>query len=309
MTSAQPIRLAVLLATYNGAAFIDSQLQSIADQDWPHIDVWASDDASTDSTRAPLRAWQRRWQKGEFRILEGRNAGFAENFRSLITHDGVDADYVAFSDQDDIWLPGKTRAAVGSIGRAAGPALHCERTIVADRHGAEIARSPLFRRPPHFRNAMVQNIAGGNTMAMNRFAFELLREAAGRTAFVSHDWFTYLLLTGAGGQVVYNAEPHVLYRQHGANLIGSNMGLAARLQRIGRTLNGSFVDWNERNLGSLRACRSLLTDEARATMELFEAARSGPLHSRLARLRESGVYRQTYAGQLSLYAACMLGKL
>lgn len=303
-------RLAVLMATHNGAAFIDSQLQSIADQQWADIDVWASDDASTDATGALLQRWQRGWSKGRFRIMEGRNAGFAENFRSLLTLDEVDADFVAFSDQDDIWLPGKIRAAAAAIGAARGPALYCERTIITDSSGRhELARSPLFTRPAHFRNALVQNIAGGNTMVLNRAAFELVREAARRTGFVSHDWFCYLLVTGAGGSVVYSAEPHVLYRQHGANLVGSNVGWAARLDRLRRALNGRFVDWNDRNLAALRACEDLLTDEAVQTLDAFEAARSGSLLGRLHRLRGSRVYRQTRAGQVSLYAACVLSRL
>ena len=301
--------LAVLLATHNGATYLDRQLQSIAEQDWPRIDVWASDDASTDFNWALLQDWQGRWRKGQFRIVEGAGAGFAENFRRLITMDEVDADHVAFSDQDDIWLPDKTRAAVASIDDVAGPALYCERTVLVDGDGREIGRSPLFRRPAHFRNAMVQNIAGGNTMVMNRSAFSLLREAATRTGFVSHDWFAYLLISGAGGTVRYCAQSHVHYRQHAGNLVGSNMGWAARLRRIRQGLRGRYGDWNERNLGALGACRSLLGEEAIATIELFGAARSGPLLRRLAMLRKSGVYRQTLAGQLSLYAACVLEKL
>ena len=303
-------RLAVLLATHNGAAFLDQQLRSVAEQNWALIDVWASDDCSTDGTRAILDRWAKNWSRGRFEILCGPGAGFAGNFRSLLTSAGVDADYVAFCDQDDIWLPDKTREAVTALSSARdGPGLYCARTIIADASGSEIAQSPRFNRPADFRNALVQNIGGGNTMVMNRAAFDLVRTAAEKTDFVSHDWFAYLIVSGNGGLVSYSLVPHVLYRQHGRNAVGSNRGTGARWERLRLLLMGRLVDWNEHNLRALAACRSHLEPRALEVIRLFELARTGPLLPRLANLKRSGAYRQTLAGQVSLYLACALRKL
>ena len=85
--------------------------------------------------------------------------------------------------------------------------------------------SPLFRRPPSFRNALVQSLAGGNTMVLNRPARDLVALASRRARFVSHDWWAYLLVTGAGGAVHYSAKPLVRYRQHAHNLVGANTSL------------------------------------------------------------------------------------
>ena len=188
-----------------------------------------------------------------------RPTGFANNFRSLLTNPAVDADYVAFCDQDDVWLPAKTREAVAALPRDPSlPGLYCARTIVVDAAGTTIAHSPRFTRPPDFRNALVQNIGGGNTMVMNRAGFELVRAAATLTDFVSHDWFTYLVISGAGGKVVYSEVPHVLYRQHGNNVIGANSSAAARWARLGQLLQGRFRRWNAHNLRGLEVCRELL---------------------------------------------------
>lgn len=303
-------RLAVLMATFNGARFIDEQLRTIDQQIWPAIDVWASDDGSTDGTLNALERWKAYWSKGSFTQLSGPGRGFADNFGALLTNPQVDADYVAFCDQDDVWLPEKTRFAADALApQGQRPAVLFARTINTDAEGNELSRSPLFRRPPDFANALVQSIGGGNTMVLNRAAHQLLREAATRTGFVSHDWFAYLIVTGAGGHVIYSETPHVLYRQHGENLVGANSGLGARLSRVQAAFGGRFTRWNDANLAALDACRDLLTPAAAEMVDRFREARLAPLPARLAKLRRSGVYRQTTLGQLSLYAAGLLGKL
>jgi len=303
-------RLAVLLATYDGAGFLDEQLQSVDQQTWPMIDVWASDDGSTDRTSTVLERWATSWSKGNFVRLSGPSRGFAANFRSLLVNPNVDADYVAFCDQDDVWLGDKTRVAIAALElQGCRPALYCARTIITDAEGQERSHSPLFRRPPDFANALVQNIGGGNTMVLNRAAHELIRKAAERTGFVSHDWFAYLIVAGAGGHVTYDETPHVRYRQHGKNLVGSNQGWSARFARIKAAFGGRFTLWNDGNVAALDACRDLLTPAAAEIFDRFRQARTGPLPDRLVNLWRSGVYRQTAMGQLSLYAAGLLGKL
>jgi len=303
-------RLAVLLATFNGARFLDAQLRSVIAQDWPSIDVHASDDSSTDGTTDLLGSWQTIWNKGRFSVTTGERRGFAGNFRKLLAESDVDAEYVAFCDQDDIWLSDKTRVAVAAIDQhGSRPALYCARTVITDVDDQEVSLSTLFRRTPDFANALVQSIGGGNTMVMNRAAYDLLREAARRTEFVSHDWFAYLIIAGAGGKVIYSETPHVRYRQHDANLIGSNLGFQARINRARFALSGRYVGWNNLNMSALAACRDLLTPDAATKFDRFCQARHGRLPQRIVNLWRSGVYRQTAIGQLSLYLAGLLGKL
>lgn len=303
-------RLAVLMATYNGARFLDAQLRSVIAQDWAAIDVVASDDCSTDNTQSLLASWQPIWNKGDFTVVSGPRRGFAGNFRKLLAEAKVDADYVAFCDQDDIWLSDKTKVAVAALeAHGSRPALYCARTIITDVDDRDLSLSTLFRKTPDFANALVQSIGGGNTMVMNRAAYELLREAATRTDFVSHDWFAYLIISGAGGKVIYSETPHVRYRQHDANLIGSNLGLRARIDRARFALSGRYVGWNNLNMSALAACRDLLTHDAATKFDRFCQARNGALPQRIVNLWRSGVYRQTTIGQVSLYLAGLLGKL
>jgi glycosyltransferase involved in cell wall biosynthesis len=309
-TDAGAGRLGVLLATFNGARFLDAQLRSVIAQNWPAIDIIASDDSSTDDTLELLHSWRNLWNKGSFTITSGHHRGFAGNFRKLLAEAEIDADYIAFCDQDDIWLSDKTKVAVAALNEhAARPALYCARTVITDVDDRQISRSTLFRKTPDFANALVQSIGGGNTMVMNRPAYELLREAAQRTEFVSHDWFAYLIISGAGGKVIYSETPHVRYRQHETNMIGSNLGLQAQVSRVRFALGGRYMRWNSLNMRALAACRDMLTPDAQDKFDRSCHARQGGPLARLLNLRRSGVYRQTPIGQLSLYLAGLLGKL
>ncbi len=303
--------VAVMMGARNGARFLRQQLATIARQRVARIDLWISDDGSTDATRDIVAETAGRWNRGEVHLVDGPQRGFAENFRSLMVNDGILADYACFSDQDDLWDEDKLSVAIEWLARqdASVPALYCSRTLTVDREGVPIGMSPLFSRPPDFRNALVQSIAGANTMVLNATAHALMREASRRTGFVSHDWWCYLMVTGAGGAVHYSPEPRIAYRQHETNLVGANNTWSARLVRLKGFLGGRFSDWNERNLSALAACEDLLTDEARALAAGLAKARTGGVLARLAALRRSGVYRQSAVEQAMLYAACAINKI
>mgnify|MGYP002621894317 CR=1 FL=1 len=304
-------RVAVLIGVYNGERFIEEQIETLARQDVERVDLWFSDDGSTDRTRDIVEDTKSRWTKGEVHLLKGPGRGFAENFRSLLVCPDVDADYLALCDQDDLWDADKLSAALAWIDAEAGgaPALHCSRTRIIAQDGTQTGYSPLFRHAPDFRNAMVQNIAGGNTMVMNRAAHRLLREASRNVTFVSHDWWCYLFLTGIGGHVHYSPDARTSYRQHDRNVMGEKSSLRARIARLRMIGKGRFRSWNATNLAALGACRELLTHDARRTVDLYARAREGRLLERLAALRRSGVYRQTLAEQIGLYAACVLKRI
>lgn len=304
-------RVAVLMAVRNGERFLAVQIASILSQRMDEIDLWISDDGSEDGTDAIVERVARDWAKGSVHRFHGPRRGFAENYRALMTQRDIDADYVAFCDQDDDWEEDKLSTAIAWLERQPPglPCLYCSRTRIINEDGESTGTSPLFPRQPSFRNALVQSIAGGNTMVMNRAAHVAVREASSRTSFVSHDWWCYQIVTGVGGTVHYSPDPKIGYRQHSGNLVGENNSWRARIFRLRSMAQGRFQRWNERNIAALCACRDMLTPEATRVVELFQGARKGPFWSRLIALRRSGVYRQTFLGHAGLYLACIVGKL
>jgi glycosyltransferase involved in cell wall biosynthesis len=295
-------RIGILLATYNGDRFLEQQLSSLSAQEWRNVDIWASDDGSTDGTLEKLHRWQRKWNKGDFHVVSGPRAGFVENFRSLLSSRTVDTDFVAFCDQDDVWDPDKLASAINLLSRHGQhrPALYCSRTRLVNEEGHPMGLSPLFKRRPAFRNAIVQSIGGGNTQVMNRAAFSMLSESARRTTFVTHDWWSYILVSGAGGAVCYDPIPHVAYRQHGGNLIGHNMGLRAKARRLRLLLEQRFAKWNSINLAALALCDDLLDEESRQVVREFRRIRCLSFPANLIALRRLGLFRQTWQGNIAL---------
>ena len=161
-----------------------------------------------------------------------------------------------------------------------------------------------------FRHALVQNIAGGNTMILNTAGWRLVRAAAAEARrVVVHDWWIYQIVSGAGGRVLFDREPGLLYRQHGGNMIGANRGAGARLRRLRALLSGRFRRWTSVNLVALRASAHRLSPGNRALVEALAEGRRQGLFGRLRMLRRTGLYRQGPAGRLSLLLAALLGRL
>lgn len=305
-------QVAILLCTYNGAEFLGAQLNSIERQTHTNWIIHASDDGSNDETLEILQSYRKRLGQDRLVIYAGPQQGFAKNFISLINNSGIQADYFAFCDQDDVWFADKLARSLKRISNIPLniPALYCSRTRLIDALGQIIGFSPLFTRKPGFRNALVQSLAGANTMVLNNAARALLAQIPNDTYIVSHDWLAYLLVSGCGGVVLYDPEPTLDYRQHSANLIGSNTRLADRLVRIRKMLAGTFSEWNRHNLYALNNSHQRLTSNNRTALKLFIQVReSSLLFKRLYSLRRAKIYRQTFWGNIGLVVATSLRRI
>lgn len=295
----------ILLCTFNGERFLAAQLASLERQtlaDWRLI---ASDDGSSDRTRSILRDFEKSHEPGKVEIVEGPRRGAAANFLSLACRQDLASDYYAFCDQDDIWEADKLSRATAILGRTAKgvPAVYGSRTSLIDEAGDEIGFSPLFSRTPTFRSALVQSIAGGNTMIFNRQARGLLVFCGTDVIVSSHDWWLYQAVSACGGKVHYDDYPSVRYRQHAQNVIGSNIGFAARLRRLRMLGQGRLRYWSDLNVAALARLRPRMTAENQDIFDLFCEARQKPLFQRAAMFVRTGVYRQTLLGNLGLAAA------
>ncbi|MGA0571608.1 glycosyltransferase family 2 protein [Variovorax sp. VNK109] len=303
--------VAILLATYGGERFLEQQLRSILQQTYRNWRLFASDDGSSDGTLEVLDRFASTAGQGRTHIQCGPRRGFAANFLSLACATDIAADYYAFCDQDDIWNIDKVERSLAWLRCVPEgmPALYCSRTVLVDKDNVKIGTSRLFVKPPTFANALVQNIAGGNTMMFNRAASELLRQAGAGVDAVFHDWWTYILVAGAGGYVFYDPLPSLRYRQHGANVIGAGSNLVSTLGRARALLAGQIRGWNERHIAGLQKVQHLLSEENRWALHDFARARRSAFLKRLALLQISGVYRQTALGNIGLAGAAVLNKL
>ena len=304
-------KVGILLGTLNGARFLPQQLTSFERQTVPDWRLFVSDDGSTDATLAILKTFQDKVGPDRVAIRSGPARGFVANFLSLACDRSVRCDVYAFADQDDIWDSDKLARARQRLAEApAGvPAMYCSRTRLIDDEGRDAGFSPLFKRPTSFRNALVQNIAGGNTMVFNEEARQLLIKGGADVDVLAHDWWLYMLTTAAGGCVIYDPHPAVRYRIHGKNLIGSNLGWHSRRLRAVLLMRGRFRQWTDRNIAALARIVSAMTADNRKIFELFCRSRNESLIGRMLGILRCRVYRQTAMGNLGLIIATLTRRL
>ena len=303
--------VAILLCTCNGERFLAEQLDSLEAQTHQNWVVVASDDGSKDATLDILLQYQTRWPQGKLTIRNGPQRGFAQNFLSLACDSEIKADYYAFCDQDDVWHTEKLAVALQTIVSNQNvyvPFLYCGRTAYVTDDLQPCGISPLFVFPPSFRNALVQSIAGGNTMIFNLSA-KLLIEKAGPLNVPSHDWWIYQLISGAEGDVFYDPVPYLLYRQHDGALVGGNNSFSAKMERVIMLWQGRFQNWNTQNILALNEVKHLLAKNHQEILRLFEILRGAHLKDRIRLMEVCGLYRQTRGGTFSLFLAAVLKKI
>ena len=323
------MKVAILLATYNGARYgariLQEQLDSYLRQSHPPALLLVSDDGSKDDTRAILADFARAHPELPVTVLDGPQMGAAQNFLSLLRQVPDWVDVVALSDQDDVWLPDKLRRGVRALCQAPEPVgepvgepvtgsgnclLYCGRSWECDDKLDNLNLSRGLKRPASFRHALVQNVAGGNTMMLNRAALRLCQAASLEARkIVVHDWWIYQIITGVGGAVIFDDAPLLLYRQHDGNLIGANRGFNAKKTRLRMLVSGRFRRWNTMNIKALTASADRLTPENRKLLDMFAQERNRSFLHRVGLIWRAGLYRQGLQGSVSLYLAALLRRI
>jgi len=302
----------ILLAQLNGAPWLPDQLYSLLQQTHSNWSLAVSDDGSTDESEDIIRCFARSNPERRISITSGPGQGFAKNFMSLLRQVDSSTPFVAFADQDDKWLPEKLERALDKLHGSdeKTPALYCGRTWICTRRLRPLHASKSFQHEPCFQNAIVQSIGGGNTMVFNNAALKLLQQSLTEIQDVaSHDWWAYQVISGAGGRVIYDQEPMVLYRQHEENVIGAATGIGALLYRFFLVASGTFQRWNDVNLKALETANIALSDDNRQTMQIFKSARSMAALERLILLNKSGIHCQTRTGNFGLWVAAVMKRI
>ena len=219
------------MGTYNGAGYLEPQVQSIREQSLHAWKLLVRDDGSKDATVAAV---------SDIAAVDGRvrlvsdpdgNLGVVRNFERLMAiarDDGADA--VFFADQDDVWLPRKLELQLELLHRMEGrmgsdrPILVHTDLKVVDRDLQCLCKSFMAyqgianeQRNP-LSTLLVQNFVTGCATVINRSLLELALPIP--DGVLMHDWWL-ALCAAAFGQIGFIEEPTVLYRQHGKNEVGA----------------------------------------------------------------------------------------
>ena len=294
-TTPPPI-VGILLSTYNGAAFLHEQLASFDAQDGASWRLFWRDDGSSDGSVAIMRAYAAS-RPHVVQLDDAAHLGVTGSYMSLLRHAVAHGTGpVAFADQDDVWMGGKLARALHALREqaGAGPLLYCSRQVLVDVALNRLGESDPIRVPPSLCPALTQNIATGCTVVLDAAAAALVAGSAPPSASL-HDWWSYLVVTAAGGRVIADHDPTVKYRQHPQNAVGAPGSKRRRAMAALRRGPAAYMALLRAHVRALRDQPALLSPEARESVAAIGSALDGGLVARLRVLRRFGLLRQTRA--------------
>jgi glycosyltransferase involved in cell wall biosynthesis len=208
--------VAVVVATYNGATYLPAQLESIIKQTHKPSQIIIIDDASSDDTVSIAQAFAA--LHPEVMVVQNETRlGYIKNFEKGMLL--ANANYVALSDQDDIWVPHKLEKLLASIG---DQMLAYSDSELIDSNG-----HLLHKKMSSIKNQLAYHTpimyaigawAPGHAMLFKK---ELIDKAVPFPTLVTHDFWLGFVAT-CYSTVVYVNEPLVHYRQHTQNAIGAD---------------------------------------------------------------------------------------
>lgn len=226
----QVFKICVLLSTYNGEKYIGDQIDSILSQNGVETELFVRDDGSQDKTVNILNKYAQKYHN--IHVFPESNIGVQQSFLKLAVYaKETEADYYAFADQDDVWLPAKLKEAADKLREADNmrPAVYFSNLMIADEQLKEIGK--VYSAFPEIskKGSVVRNYAYGCTMVFNRCALEHFVKNQNARMWM-HDYWLYLVGLFLGN-IIYDDEAYILYRQHENNAVGVKHSFRSEIKR------------------------------------------------------------------------------
>jgi glycosyltransferase involved in cell wall biosynthesis len=304
--TAQQPRIEILLATYNGARFLGEQIDSVLTQQDIDVRILARDDGSRDDTPIILAKYAALHPE-RFRVLPtDMPTGSAQrNFHQLLL--ASQAQYVAFCDQDDVWLPNKLQRAFERMQQLESqhgtttPLLVSTDLRVVDETLQTVALS-LWQQNglanatnPPLGQLLSDNTVTGCTALLNRTLVDCMREMP--AAALMHDHWAALIAASTGALAGVE-EATILYRQHNSNVVGA-VASRSPLQKLQRLLSREAVEDRALQYRKDRAQAQALLQlhatsmnpTARSTVEAFIHLEEMPRIKRIRTMQQYSLWR------------------
>lgn len=220
----------ILIAVYNGEMYLKEQLDSIKRQTDSRWRLIARDDGSSDRSVQILKEFATDVDNEVLIYSNNPPSGSAKNNFAKLINDALDADYVMFADQDDIWKKDKIKLCMDKMkkleakyGKETPFLVHGDLEVVNNK--MKVISKSMFkysdiRHNPSLMQLLVQNNVTGCTMLINKALCNGIARAAGNPDIIMHDYLA-AIYAKIFGKTVFINKPLVSYRQHGKNSIGA----------------------------------------------------------------------------------------
>lgn len=288
-------KIAVLLSSYNGERFLQQQIDSILNQKTDcEVTLFIRDDGSSDGTRDILKKISMIDSRVKCSFEE--NVGLNRSFFKLLSMAALlpkEFKYFALSDQDDVWDDNKLQVAVTAIRKeeANMPILYgCASRPVSETL-EELPVKRTQNREITFYNSIIQNFIAGHTHVMNRALLNLISDVDASNLH-GHD---SLIINVAllYGKLIYDRTPHVSYRQHSRNELGTSNSskLSWVIRRLKRINDGESKQYARQIEYIAEKYKNGMTDEQKSEIEKMLTSRKSFV-GRAKYLAHKRVYRQ-----------------
>jgi glycosyltransferase involved in cell wall biosynthesis len=241
MSSSSDLPLvSVVLAAYNGERFIGQQIDSILNQSYSNIELIIVDDCSTDSTSDIVNQYAEKDRRVKV-FFNSQNLGYVKNFeKGLLLATG---DYIAPSDQDDIWMKEKVAVLMKEIdGREI---VYCNSELIDDNGNSLHKKLSDIKRLISFDNCLNYAIGGtvpGHGMIVTK---QLVQRCIPFPTMIPHDYWLGFVAT-CRTSIKFIDIPLVQYRQHIQNVFGAVKVAEGKRKKEKLTKKESLLSIRER---------------------------------------------------------------
>ena len=231
----------ILVTTYNtNEKYLKKQIDSILRQTHKNIKIYISDDNSSDKKVAEIL---KEYEQKDNRIklyIQPKNLGYNKNFEFLLQQST--ANYIMFSDHDDVWGKEKVEKSLNKIKEENVDMVYCNCRQV-DEDGIVI-------QDDYFKYKNVPLIKGKSKLAISRCVgigcSQIITKSVKdkmipfKKDVIAHDWLA-AFIANEGKGMCYIEEPLFDYRLHGSNVFG------------GRSLDQNLNRWKQEHGNSYKS--------------------------------------------------------
>jgi rhamnosyltransferase len=241
-------RVQVYLSTYNGEDYIEEQIESLLKQKGVFVSILVRDDGSQDDT---IKILERLQNRNKIRFYEGKNLGYAKSFFHLVSIK-ISADYYAFCDQDDVWLPEKLINGIKMMEMVSAdiPILYTSALQRVDRNLKFLSLQQFRHLKLTLGAEFTRHRLAGCSFVFNEKLRHLMVKACNIPELnCSHDKFATVICMACGGQVIFDSVSYILFRRHGDNISADGWSIP---QKIIKDIHHFFSHKNDE--ASLARC-------------------------------------------------------
>ena len=200
--------VSIAVATYNGGKYLRVQLDTLIAQTYTNLEIIVSDDGSDDGTLTTLNEYAGRYP--HFSVYNNAAPhGIKKNFENAIKY--CNGTYIAFCDQDDVWMPEKIEKLVNNIGDYS---LIYHNSLFVDYEGNSLGKTFASKLKLYegfdSRAFLMCNTVSGHALLFHRRMMDIALPFPDAR---HHDWWLAFRAAEHGG-VKYIDEVLVHYRQH-----------------------------------------------------------------------------------------------